>query len=189
MKRTGKDLNTLLEGLKEGKESDFKELFDCYFPHLVYYACRFTDKDKAEDIVQDVFVWVWLNRDNIEFGKSFMSFLRQSVYNKAINHIKREKMIQTHHAAIEISEKAIEYFADDDVLEKIANEEKYSKINNAIDQLPEQPKICLKMSYIQGMKASEIAEILDLSPRTVETHLYNGLKALRKSLKIICVFF
>lgn len=78
---------------------------------------------------------------------------------------------------------------DDEISEKIINEERIEQIENAIENLPEKPRVCIKMSYLQGMKAAEIAKILDLSPRTVETHLYNGLKALRKSMKTIVLMF
>ena len=49
------DLRLVFQGIKKGDEGDFKAFFHAYFPRLLYYACRFVDKETGEDIVQDVF--------------------------------------------------------------------------------------------------------------------------------------
>ena len=103
-------IDNLLKGISEGNESAFREYFDIKFPHMVFYAGRFIDRDRAEDIVQDIFVWIWINREKIEFGNSFDSFLRQSIYNKVINYLKRDKMIITKHSEIECTENAFQQY-------------------------------------------------------------------------------
>ena len=177
------NLNDIYTGIKRGSQSDFRILFDTYFPHLLFYACRFVDKEKAEDIVQDVFVWVWENREKVEMGDRFISFLYESVHHKVLNVIERDKMIKTKHTQIEIAEKALEYFSLQDIPgETILEEERFLQLRQAIEKLPEKGRECVKMSYLYGMKTKEIADLLAISPRTVETHVYKSLKTLREIL-------
>lgn len=178
--------NDIYAGIKRGSQSDFRILFDTYFPPLLFYACRFIDKEKAEDIVQDVFVWVWENREKVEMGDRFISFLYESVHHKALNVIERDKMIKTKHAHIEIAEKALEYFSLQNFQpDKGTEDELHEKLLQAIEELPEKGRMCVEMSYMYGMKSKEIANLLKISPRTVETHLYKSLKALREILSIL----
>ena len=79
------DLRLVFQGIKKGDEGDFKAFFHAYFPRLLYYACRFVDKETGEDIVQDVFIYVWENRENIVMEDSFISLLYEMVYNRALN--------------------------------------------------------------------------------------------------------
>lgn len=184
-----KDLKLVYNGIKRGNQADFKLFFDTLFPHLTFYACKFVGKDKAEDIVQDVFVWVWENKNNIEMGDSFISFLYQSVYNKLLNTIERDKMIDQKHALIELAHKKMMYYDEEHTKwEENVTEQRIQNILEKIEELPEKGKLCLKMRYIQGMKSKEIAEILGISPRTVDTHIHNSIKALKKSLIQILIF-
>jgi RNA polymerase sigma-70 factor (ECF subfamily) len=193
------DLKLVYLGIKKGNEKDFKVFFYTYFPRLLYYACRFVDKETGEDIVQDVFAYVWENRKNIAMEDSFISFLYEMVYNKALNVLKHQQVKTEKHAEIEIMQKALNYFSpyNNPVFERIINHEQYEELKTAIDKLPEKGRLCIRMSYLQGLKVKEIAQILQISPRTVETHLYKSIKTLRKTfnnednilLLFSCIYF
>jgi len=193
------DLKHICRRIKEGNEGDFKQFFYTYFPRLLYYACRFVDKETGEDIVQEVFIYVWENRENIIMEDSFLSFLYEMVYNKALNVLKHQQVKTEKHAEIEIMQKALNYFSpyNNPVFERIINHEQYEELKTAIDKLPEKGRLCIRMSYLQGLKAKEIAQILQISPRTVETHLYKSIKTLRKKfnnednmfLLLSCIYF
>ncbi len=149
--------------------------FHAYFPRLLYYACRFVDKETGEDIVQDVFIYVWENRENIVMEDSFISLLYEMVYNRALNVLKHRQVKTERHAEMEIMQKALDYFSpyDNPVFERIINHEQYEELKTAIAKLPEKGRLCIRMSYLQGLKAKEIAQILQISPRTVETIFIN----------------
>lgn len=192
------NLKHIYQGIREGNEKDYKTLFYEYFPRLLYYACRFVDKETGEDIIQDVFVYVWENRENIVMEEAFISLLYEMVYNKVLNILKHRKIVYEKHAELEIREKALTHFCPYNNLtfEKIINHEQYEELKVAIDKLPERGKLCIRMSYLQGLKTKEIARILQISPRTVETHLYKSIKSLRemfnekdKVLLMACAFF
>lgn len=179
------DLQVVCRGIKQGNASDFKTLFYAYFPRLLFYACRFVDKETGEDTVQDVFMYVWENRERLVMGDSFVSFLYESVYNKVLNILKHEKMKTEKYAEMEVRQKALHYFSphDNPVFERLILHEQYDELKAAVDRLPERGKLCIRMCYLQGLKTKEIAQILQISPRTVETHLYTSLKTLRKIFK------
>lgn len=193
------DLKQICRRIKEGNDEDFKQFFCTYFPRLLYYACRFVDKETGEDIVQEVFIYVWENRENIIMEDSFLSFLYEIVYNKALNVLKHLQIKNEKHAEMEIMQKALNYFSpyNNPVFERIIRHEQYEELKAAIDRLPEKGKLCIRMSYLQGLKTKEIARILHISPRTVETHLYKSMKALRAMfnqedrlfLFLSCVYF
>lgn len=173
--------------------------FHAYFPRLLYYACRFVDKETGEDIVQDVFIYVWENRENIVMEDSFISLLYEMVYNRALNVLKHRQVKTERHAEMEIMQKVLDYFSpyDNPVFERIINHEQYEELKTAIAKLPEKGRLCIRMSYLQGLKAKEIAQILQISPRTVETHIYKSMKILREMfnnednlfLLLSCIYF
>lgn len=193
-----KQLVHIYRGIKEGNRYDFQSFFNMYFPRLLYYAQRFVEKTTAEDLVQDVFVYVWENRKKLEMGESFISFLYESVYHKALNVIRREKMIASRHDQLEMAHRALRYFTpyDNPVFEKLIHDENYEALQKAIEELPERGRMCIKMTYLHGMKIKEVAELLRISSRTVEAHLYTSIKTLRqhfhrkdKSLLILALVY
>ena len=176
------ELQAVCWGIKNGNESDFKALFHAYYPRLLFYACRFVDKETGEDVVQDVFMHVWENRERLVMDEAFVSFLYESIYNKVLNILKHEQVKTEKHAEMEVRQRALHYFSpyDNPIFDSIIHHEQYDELKAAIDKLPEKGKLCIRMSYLQGLKTKEIAKILQIYLRTVETHLYTSLRMLRK---------
>lgn len=176
------ELKEIYTGIKNGDKQAFKFFFDIFFIRLLFYACRFVDKETGEDIVQDVFMYIWEKKEDIVMEDSFISFLYEMVYNKSINILNHNKVKEKNIAQIRMLQKAQEYFSpyDNPVFDQLINNDNYENIKTAIDNLPERGKQCIQMSYMQGLTAKEISEILKISPRTVETHIYNSIKSLRE---------
>ncbi len=180
-----KEITDLFSGIKGGSKEDFEKIFKLFFPRLMYYATQFVDQDEAEDIVQDVFVDLWTKKDELDFGQAIVSFLYQLVHNKSLNLIKHKQIVEGYRTQFEIVREKIDYFSPDEneVFQNLIREERFQALKNAIELLPEKGKKCFKLSYIHGMKAKEIADIMGISPRTVETHIYKSLQILRKNFK------
>lgn len=170
-------------------ENDLKKmyvsLFEKYYSNLMFYATRFVDEDEAEDIIQDVFFELWNRRNTVEFGENIKSFLYRSVYNKALNVIKHKAIVDTYNAEeVQLQNSRIEFYQPDnmDVIRNIENIELRKEIYSAINSLPEKCREIFKLSYIYNHTNKEIAEILGISLRTVEAHMYKALKFLREKL-------
>lgn len=168
----------LLNGLKRGEERFYRMLFDRYYQPLVIYANRMLlDIDLARSVVQDVFVLIFDKREDLHIHTSFNAHLYQSVKNRCLNEIKREKMKDGHHEII---------LKSSDGYTEAADELELNDLQQIIDQtvagLPEQCRRIFVMSRHEGLSNQDIADQLQLSKRTVETQISKALRRLREEL-------
>lgn len=172
--------------MKEDFEGTYKVLFRRYYAGLLFYATRLVGEDDAEDIVQDVFVELWRRQDSVEVGDQIQAFLYRSVYTKAVNLLKHKAVADSYNAeAVEFYQKKLDYYQPDhtDVIKRIENRELRSELYRAIDGLPDKCREVFKLSYLHDMKNKDIADVMGISLRTVEAHMYKALKFLRDRLK------
>lgn len=136
-------------------------------------------------MVQDVFVELWKRKDSIEIGEQIQAFLYRAVYTRALNVLKHRNVEDGYCAAMEeINQRRAEFYQPDnnEVIRKIEDRELRKEIHDAINELPDKCKEVFKLSYLHDMKNKEIADILGVSLRTVEAHMYKALKFLRNRL-------
>ncbi|WP_232526685.1 RNA polymerase sigma-70 factor [Marinilabilia rubra] len=168
----------LLDGISSGEESAFRHLFDVYYQLLVSFAYRYlNDLDSARNVVQDVIVSLYDKRESIKIHTSLKAHLYQSVRNRALNVLKREKMQRDHHNRILEEEKDQSYYED-----KLAVSELEARIADVVKELPGQCRRIFLMSRQEGLSNSDIASDLDISKRTVETQISKALKKIREDL-------
>lgn len=168
----------LISGLKQGEEQFYRLLFDTYYNPLVVFANRMLlDIDLSRSVVQDVFVMLYDKREDIVIHTNLNAHLYQSVKNRCLNYIKRDKMKNGHHQII------LERF---DTFQQPSNTLEYNElqslIDSTVDSLPDQCRRIFRMSRNEGVTNQEIAEMLDISKRTVETQISKALKKLREEL-------
>lgn len=166
-------------------ENNFHDVFCLYFPKMVAYAELLIGKDAANDVVQDVFLNLWEDRDDLNI-LNIKSYLYRSTYNRCLNIIKHQKVVQNVHSTVEAQMKELELRMFDpdnnEVFKRLINEDLGNKISKAINELPSKCRQAFVLSYIHNLKNKEISEALNLSERTVESHIYNALRNLRKKL-------
>ena len=174
-------------------ETIYYDLFNKYYSGLLFYSARLIGHDEAEDIVQDVFVDLWHNKERVDFDDNIKSFLYKSVYTKSLNLLKHRAVVENYSAEEqEFYAKKMSYYSQEssDVISRIENIELKNEILGAINDLPDKCKEVFKLSYIYEMKNKEIADILGVSARTVEAHMYKALKILRDKLKhLLAIIF
>lgn len=171
-----------------GEELDitYKALFRKYYPSLLFYATRLIGDEEAEDVVQDVFIELWKRKDTMIIGEQIQAFLYRAVYTRSLNVLKHRSIKNGYYATIEeINRKRVELYHPDnnEVIKRIENIELRTEISSAINELPDKCKEVFKLSYLHDMKNKEIADIMGISLRTVEAHMYKALKYLRERLK------
>ena len=172
--------------MAEEFEKTYKALFRRYYSGLLFYATRLVGEDDAEDIVQDVFVEIWRRQDTVELGDQIQSFLYRSVYTKSLNLLKHRAVAENYNAEeVEFYQKKIDYYQPDhaDVISRIENREVRLELHRAIGELPDKCQEVFKLSYLHDMKNKDIADVMGISLRTVEAHMYKALKFLRERLK------
>lgn len=171
--------------MDENFDLTYKALFRRYYPSLIFYATRLVGEEEAEDVVQDVFVELWKRKDSIEIGEQIQAFLYRAVYTRALNVLKHRNVEDGYCAAMEeINRRRAEFYQPDnnEVIRKIEDRELRKEIHDAINELPDKCKEVSKLSYLHDMKNKEIADVLGVSLRTVEAHMYKALKFLRNRL-------
>ena len=118
-------------------------------------------------------------------GEQIQAFLDRAVYTRALNVLKHRDIVSGYEAVmLEIHKKRVEFYQPDsnDVVKRIEDAELRRKLSDAINELPDKCKEVFKLSYLHEMKNKEIADVLGISLRTVEAHMYKALKYLRSRL-------
>lgn len=176
-------------------EQRYKALFSRYYTHLLFYATRLVGEIEAEDVVQEVFVELWHRRREVEMGEGIQAFLYKAVYTRAINVLKHREVTDAYARTMQeigLLRAAFYLREENEVIKRIENEELRKVLVEAIDELPEKCKVVFKLSYLHQMKNREISEVMNISQRTVEAHIYKALRLLRDRLgwfKLLSVLF
>jgi len=157
----------------------FEVLFREHFTGLCYFAHKYTgDLDSSKEVVHSVFIRLWENRHSFDWEKPAKSYLFTSVYNRSLNFIRDKKRFINRDDLTDPLH--VEEAAYNDHLE-IAELE--SLISSSLQRLPEKCRKVFEMSRFEGKKYAEIAEHLDISLKTVETHMSKALHILKEALK------
>ena len=171
----------LLEKLKCSNKSAFQQLFNDFYDSLFRFVIyRLRDSDLAEDITQETFLRVWRTRESIKPNKSFFSLIARISTNLCYDYFRHMEVRNRHED--QLPEFGKSHFDDPESVNQTAIlKEKIQEIVN--DKLPDKCRTIFILSRIEGKSNPEIAELLDLSVRTVENQIYRALKILKKNLK------
>lgn len=151
-------------------------------------ACRFVDNDTAQDIVQDLFIWIYENKDYLDNKKDLPSYLFKFIQNNCLNHLRHQSIAADYKAEMEIAAERIEWYNNkeaNNTLNTVINTDLIDRINEAVNQLPPRCAEAFRLCYFHDLKHKEIADIMKVSSRTVENHIHKALKYLRTKLKYI----
>ncbi|HKJ41900.1 MAG TPA: RNA polymerase sigma-70 factor [Sunxiuqinia sp.] len=167
----------LFSKIKEGDEEAFNKAFDLYYNRLCFFTNNLIhDFDLSRSHVQQVFVDLWIKRDQLSIEFSLKSFLFQSARNKALDHLKHRKV----EANFVSSTK--QYAEEPSFNDQLEEAELNDKISTAIQNLPPKCREIFKLCRFEELKYAEIAERLNISVKTVEMQMSIALKKLRKQL-------
>lgn len=169
----------IIGAIREGNERIFEEIFRKYYQSLCNYANSILkEMDEAEEVVQNLFLSIWEKRSDLEISISLKSYLYRAVHNHCLNRIKHLKVRE------EYQQYAVNFYdaSYESVSQTVMKNELETKIEEAIKKLPEQCRLIFRMSRFEELKYHEIAEQLELSPKTVENQIGKALKILRVEL-------
>lgn len=170
----------LIKCIREGDERAFSEVFRTYAEPLIRYAATMLkDEDDAADIVQQLFVSIWDKKGLPDIHVSLKSYLYRSVHNHCLNKLKQMKVREGYANDVQ----AVSDGLIPGVHDIIENKEMGSRIQAALDTLPEQCRRIFSMSRLEQRKYQEIADQLGLSAKTVENQMGKALKLMREALK------
>lgn len=169
MSRTAPRLNAI----------DFEATFRAYYDALVALAAWYVGStETAEEIVDDVFLALWTQREQWTVSTSVRGYLFTATRNRALNAVRdrrvRARLLERRSDVLPLA------LPDADAL--VRTQDLASAIDRAVVALPPRARTILTLHRQAGLSFGEIAELLDVSPRTVETHLARALRHLRRRL-------
>lgn len=154
----------------------FERLFRRYYRSLCDYGRSILgDRELAEDVVQEVFIYFWNNREVIHIQMSVKAYLYTAVRHGALNVLKKQLIERKHNPQLT---EFVEFLQTSEY-----SDEEQEEINRIRQVMAELPKQCLKvflMSAVDGKKYQEIADELDISINTVKTHISKAYRLIRE---------
>ncbi|MHA4806783.1 RNA polymerase sigma factor [Flavitalea flava] len=169
----------LFSRIASGDEAAFGELFHLWRDKLYYYILRITNSpEMAEDILQDVFVKLWVNRKEFVDFQNFEGYFYKMCQNRAISGMRR--MAQETLILAELRKEPATFGL---AVDEILNQKELNKeLQEIIRRLPNQQRQVYSLCREQGLKHEEIAGILKISASTVKNHLTIALRTIRQEL-------
>lgn len=169
----------LVNSVREGNVEAFERLFFEYYIPLCRFAKGYVGTmESARDVVQDVFIKIWSNREKLRIHTSIKAYLFQAVRNHSLNEVEK----RNRYLALEeeyIKETEIYSFPEsDDPLNEMAG-----TIWKIVEEMPEKRKAVFTLYREQGMSYKEIASILGIARKTVENQMGRALKFIRERLE------
>lgn len=175
------DLDELIGRLKHHDKEAFNLLFYMYAEKIFKFSLTFFNAEaEAEEIVQEVFLKIWLKRKTISNPSTFNAYIYTIAKNLIFNNLKKNIYKKKYESYLYSNHQAHQNDTENEVL----YEETKQRIEKALDQLPKKRREVFLLSRQEGFKNKEIAEKLNISIKTVESHMSLSLKYLREVLRI-----
>lgn len=167
----------LLDRLRRDDETALDLLFERYYSYLFKIAyTMLRDTDAAKDCVQEVFLRFWQKRSDIEVKTTLKGYLQRSIINECLTWLRRRKNFAQPDVQDTLADTA------HSPLQHLEADSLTTLVQAAIERLPEQCRLIFRLSRSQEMNYQEIAQHLNLSPKTVENQIGKALKQLRADL-------
>lgn len=168
----------LFQHMVQGQKDAFDALFRKYYQPLCRFARFFTDnRSDAEEAVQSAFIALWENRQEITISRSLKAYLYQMVRNNALMLLRKENTRKQY------EQQYVEIQEIDIPSEKPLTDEEINKfVSKGLSVLPEKCRMIFSLSRYDGLTYDEIAEYLEISPKTVENQMGIAFQKLREFL-------
>ena len=166
----------ILLSIAAGNSDSFRILFEKYKQVIYGHALHFTQSTTvAEEITQDVFMQCWTKKDELPAIENFEAWMFTITKNLCFNYLK--KLAREYEFKKRVARAGQEENAP--IESYIAVKEQQALLQRALNHLSPQQKLIFKLNREVGLKNSEIATQLNLSPNTVKTHMVSALRSIR----------
>ena len=175
-------LNKLLNRIAQYDDAiAYRELFLLYHSRLVHFSSSIThSKESAEEIVSDVFLKLWNNRKTLTRIGNFHLYIYIATKNLSINCLLRQKRSES----FSLDDVAVEFRSTYlDPEELLITAEMHKRLHYAINELPPQCRLVFKLVKEDGLKYREVAELLNLSLKTIENQMTIALKKIGQAIR------
>jgi len=171
--------NELWQQINKGDRLAFETLFHRFYAPLCGYAHKLLqDRDNAENVVQELFCQLWESRQNTQISSNVKAYLFKSVFNKALNQMKRDKRVQP---LLSFESDMESEFVPEliEARKEAEHNDLQEHYKNALSAMPEGRRTIFQLSRNEGLSYKEIADSLQISIKTVENQMGKALSFLR----------
>lgn len=169
----------LIERLRGGDESALTELYNKFWQSLFMSSYNvLKDKELCEDIIQDIFMNIWNNREKLEINISLKGYMYACARYQVFNQFKKNKD-KIHVEFFDDLDKRFQHSTPET---QLMHDELVQQINSIVESLPLKCQLVYKLSREEQLSHKEIAERLDISTKTVENHITKALQVIRLSM-------
>jgi RNA polymerase sigma-70 factor (family 1) len=160
----------------------YKQLFLLFYPSLVSFAASIIrSKEVSEEIVSDVFLKIWEKRQKLDKVENLSFYLFTAVKNRCLNQLQDQK----NRASLEISDAVIEFKSlYHDPEQRLISAETIKEIQKAVQDLPPRCRMIFKLVKEEGFRYKEVAELMQLSVKTVENQMSLAFKKIGSAVKL-----
>lgn len=172
----------LIEAIARGDKKAFQQLYDLFSEKVFNTSLSYAkNEQEAEEITQDVFTSIFRNADKFKGDSAVSTWIYRIAVNTSLNHIKKKKRFSF--LKFGESEKDSADFEHPGVL--LENKENAKVLFKVIDSLPESQKTAFILSFVEDLPRQEVADIMEISLKALESLLQRGKKSLRDKLEKI----
>lgn len=169
----------LIDRLRSGDESALTELYNKFWQSLFMSSYNvLKDKELCEDIIQDIFMNIWNNREKLEIHISLKGYMYACARYQVFNQFKKNKD-KIHVEFFDDLDKRFQHSTPET---QLMHDELVQQINSIVESLPLKCQLVYKLSREEQLSHKEIAERLDISTKTVENHITKALQVIRLSM-------
>ncbi len=169
----------LIKAVARGNREAFAQLYGSYSDKVYNTALSYAKSvEDAEEITQDVFLKVFKNADRFKAMSSVSTWIYRITVNTAINHLKRKKRFSFIQFGREAETPEFEHPAV-----KLENRENAKALLQVIGSLPYNQRTAFILSYIEELPRQQVADVMELSLKAVESLLQRAKQSLRKKLE------
>lgn len=183
MEKIDSDIAALLHSVSvNSDEPSYRRLFDLFFPGLKRFArCFLGSRELAEEAASDAMIALWEQRQRLREIENIRVWLFVIARNKCLNMLRHQESRATlplDHVSVDIS------FPGKDPEQICINSEMRKKMEKAVNGLPQRCKLIFKLVKEEGLSYKEVADILHISPKTVDAQMVTALRKITQSIKI-----
>jgi len=169
--------------LAEGDERVFGELYTHYYTRLRPFIHRFVRSDSdTEEVIQETFVRIWLSRDKLPEIENLDAWIYRIASRECLSHLRKSRRARLEMSLVPEEHQYALVSGEMNPAEKLGADQMYTAIERYIENMPKQRKKIYRLSREEGLKPSEIAELLSLSVSTIKNTLSASLKEIRSHL-------
>ncbi|MDQ6481749.1 sigma-70 family RNA polymerase sigma factor [Dyadobacter sp. LHD-138] len=188
MKATGTDM-LLWNAFREGNREAYADIYNLYIEDLLSYGYRVTsNRQLIKDSIQDLFLHLWLHRENLSETDSIKFYLFRSLRNRILRNIEKSDILPQ--TAEKILENIIEDFSfEQELMAHEAETEQIARLQKAINKLSKRQQEVIQLRYHSDFSLEEIENLMQLNNQSVRNLLHRAISQLRISFEMAGWFF